>query len=89
MERKQITDKGVDLIFLAPQVDIKDITVEALKDKLVVDIPETDFTHRNRLIEYCSDMLNPEKAKAKLDKGILTISIPYNEKEKPKKIEVT
>lgn len=89
MERKQITDEGLNLIFLAPKVDMKDIVVEAYKDKLIVDIPATDFTYRTRKVSEFAETLNPEKAKAKLDKGVLTISIPYNEREKPKKIAIT
>ncbi|MDO9546109.1 MAG: Hsp20/alpha crystallin family protein [Pelolinea sp.] len=75
----QIQDKQVSL-----QGEFKDLN--DTDNKYVLRERPTGKFHRSILLP---DMLNASKALAKMDNGILSLSIPKSEEAKPKKIKVT
>ena len=85
---KQLTKEGVEINLVALKTNIEDVDISAYETVLVVDVPKNDFTDSFRYRDTFSDVFNLAETKASLDRGVLTILVPYKASAKPKKIIV-
>lgn len=83
-----VTDNGVNFKILAPGSSIEDIEINAYSSKLTVYIPPNEFFGAVNLERLFSDLLDVPNTTAELDKGVLILTIPYNEATKPKRIAI-
>ena len=85
---KQLTKEGVEINLHTPKTNIEEIEINAYETVLVVNIPGNDFVEPYKYRDTFSDAFSVVDTKASLDRGILTILIPYKESKRPKKIIV-
>ncbi len=96
------TENNVVLIADIPGVTKENLRVDVENDELTIEgvflEPKTD--NGKKLISECyygkytrtfalSDVIAQDKITAKLDDGVLTITLPKQEKAKPKKITIS
>lgn len=94
------TPNEVILLADMPGVSKENLHVEIDKDELTISGKYTDTdSSSKKLLSEClygeyyrvftlSDTIDQEKITAKLDNGVLTVTLPKHEKVKPKKIAI-
>jgi len=95
------TDNDIILLADMPGVTKENLQVDVNNDELTISgmFLEDEDNNANKLIkEYIygqysriftlSDVIAQDKISAKLDNGVLTVTLPKQEKVKPKKIEI-
>lgn len=85
----KLVDEGFEIKLFAPALDLDQIEIHAYSSKLTIFIPENEIfeeTKQDWVMRPELDILN---TKASLDRGILTIIVPYHKDKAPKKIDIT
>jgi HSP20 family protein len=95
------TDNDVILIADIPGVGKKNLTLDVNDDELtIIGTFEGVEGDGKKLIDECiygeyrrtftlGDMIDREKIAAKLENGVLTLTLPKHERTKPRKIEIS
>lgn len=96
------TENSVVLIADVPGVTKENLHIDVENDELTIEglFLEPEAGSGKKLINECyygkytrtftlSDVIAQDKITAKLDDGVLTITLPKQEKAKPKKIAIT
>lgn len=88
--REIVDNKGVNIKFLAPEVNIEDIKIDTYPSEngIAVFIPDNSFFYAIKHTEKLYDTLNASDAQATLERGVLTLFVPFNESKQPKRIEI-
>ncbi len=95
------TEDNVIMLADMPGVVKENLQVDVDNDELTISglFPEPEENEGNKLISEClygqysrtftlSDIISQDKITAKLDNGVLTVTLPKHERVKPKKIEI-
>ena len=87
---RRVTDDGYEVIMEAVGCAKDDIAIQTRKDgTLNVTMKENAiYKERNRTFMYDTNVLDASKTKAKLEHGVLTLNVPFTEKQRSVKIDV-
>lgn len=89
MKTYTVTDNGIEVSILAPGVKMENIDINVYdNNRLTVFIPENKFYYHQKYAEKLHETWDVGNATASLEDGILTITIPYAESKKPKRIAI-
>lgn len=84
----KLVDEGYEVKLFAPALDIEQIEVHAYSSKLTIFIPETEILQEYKAERLFTEIFDVPNTKASLDRGVLTVLVPYFVDKAPKRVEI-